>query len=85
MNLHLHIERLILEGLPLEASGEPALRAAVEAELAQRFSAAGLGSGLGRGGAFAATPIGHIDLPPASEPAELGRRIGGAVHGSLAP
>ena len=41
-NIHLHIERLILDGLPIERAQGPHVQAAVEAELARLLTENGL-------------------------------------------
>ena len=46
-NIHLHIERLILDGLPIECAQGPHVQAAVEAELARLLTENGLDATLG--------------------------------------
>ncbi len=79
MNIELHIERLILDGLPIERSQGPHLQAAVEAELT-RLLASGLSPELIAGGAVPSVPAGNISLAGQSSPAQLGRQIARAVH-----
>jgi hypothetical protein len=83
MTVHLHIERLVLDGLPLEAADGPAVQAAVEAELTRLLSEEGVGPGLQRGGALASLRGTDVELPSAPDPGTVGREIGGAVHRSL--
>lgn len=80
MNIHFHIERLILDGLPLEATRGPALQAAVEAELTRQLAASGLALGLQRSGALASASGGDLHLLPTTAPDELGTRIGQAIY-----
>ena len=42
MNINLHIERLVLDGLPLTASHAAEIRSAIESELAHRLAEEGL-------------------------------------------
>jgi hypothetical protein len=42
MNVRLHIERLILDGLPLAEAGAPHVQAAIETELALLIAAGGV-------------------------------------------
>ena len=42
MNIRLHIERLILDGLPVNSVQSPQVKAAVEAELTRLLTADGL-------------------------------------------
>jgi hypothetical protein len=83
MNVHVHIERLVLDGLPVEAGSGAAVRAAVEAELAELITEHGLGSGLQRGGAHACMRGGNIAMCAGPDPDALGKQIGGAVHRGL--
>ena len=49
MNIKLHIERLVLDGLPVTRSQGPLVQAAMEAELARLMAEGGLaGAGIGR-------------------------------------
>jgi hypothetical protein len=83
MNVSLHIERLVLEGLPVEAADAPALQAAVEAELTRLLAEQGIAREMQAGGAYAETRGGI--LPPHSwtAPEVLGREIGRAVYGGI--
>jgi hypothetical protein len=83
MNVNLHIEKLVLEGLPVTSAQGPGLQAAVQAELARLLGEQGM-----RGapaGIEAFRPAGSIRLKPGASPAQLGRQIADAVHHSLAP
>lgn len=84
MNVHVHIERLILDGLTLEGRHRASLQAAVEGELARLLEAQGLRPDLATTGTWprlAAPAIMHS----ADHGADLlGHRIAGAVHTSLA-
>ncbi len=52
MNINLHIERLILDGLPMTRSQGVLVQAAVEAELGHLLTTEGLSPGLRAGGAI---------------------------------
>jgi hypothetical protein len=85
MNINLHIERLILDGLPLEAKDGAAIRAAVETELARLLSqnaviAAGLEIG---GGATPSLRADPIQVTAQSSPAQIGREIAGSIYGGI--
>lgn len=84
MNIHLHIERLVLDGLPLDAAHAPAVHTAVEAELTRLLAAGGPAPGLQRSGALAYARGADVHLSPTPAPDELGRHIGGAIHQGLA-
>jgi hypothetical protein len=83
MNVSVHVERLILDGLPLAHAERPALQAAVQAELARLLTEGGLSPALRGGGTRPSLPAGGIELTPSSEPGQLGRQIARAVYGGL--
>jgi len=83
MSVRLHIEHLVLDGLPLEAADGPAVRTAVEAELTRLLTESGLGPGLRNGGAYDAAPGAELRLSPTPGPGAVGRQIGAAAHRSL--
>ena len=84
MSINVHIERLILDGLPLERHQAPLVQSAVEAELAQLLAAEGLASGFRSGGH--ATPrveAPGIQLASDSNAAHIGQQIARAVYGGI--
>lgn len=84
-DIHLHIDRLVLDGLPVSAADGPAVHAAITAELARLLGESGLGAGFRQGGALAYVRGPELRLPPAPGPEPLGRQIGAAIHRSLCP
>ena len=52
MNIHVHIERLVLDGLPVAPGRGDLVREAVEAELTRLLAEGGLVPGLTSGGAL---------------------------------
>ncbi len=83
MNIQLHIERLILEDLPISRAQGPQVQAAVEAELARLLTQNGIAPTLASGGALRSVSAEAIEIAPKSEAATLGYQIAGAVHGGL--
>ena len=83
MNIHVHIERLILEGLPVTRNQGPMLQAAVETELARLLATDGLGPELRAGRAVPSVKAGNIQLAGDSSPNWLGQQIARAVHGGI--
>ena len=83
MNLNVHIERLVLEGLPVTPAQSARVLAAVQNELAQALAEPRKHP----------TPVGGtqhravhtIHLAPGGSPALLGRQIARAVHAALPP
>jgi hypothetical protein len=80
MNINLHIERLILDGIPLGPGQRPLLQAAMEAELARLLASGGLCEGLQSGGAFYNVRTAGIQLADDRNPASMGEKIAGAVY-----
>lgn len=85
MNVHLHIERLVLDGFALDAADGPAVQAAVQAEVSRLLAEQGLGEGFRQGGALAYVRGADLQPPAAPGAGALGREIGAAVHRSLGP
>ena len=80
MRINLHIERLVLEGLPVTSSEGAQVRAAVEKELASLLAAHGLSHDLREGVAVPRVRAGGIQIGKESPPALLGQSIARAVH-----
>jgi hypothetical protein len=87
MSIHLHIERLILDGLPVGNHQAGLVRTAVEAELTRLLEVEGLGSsaswGLMPQAAEAYAPAGTLQLADNAPPTAVGTGIARVVHGSL--
>lgn len=83
MNINLHIERLILEGVVIAPGQRGLLQAALEAELTRLLSAGGLSPDLTGSGALLRVPANAIQLNKGVEPADLGRQIAGSIYGGI--
>jgi hypothetical protein len=83
MNIELHIERLILEGLPVSPRDRANLQAAVEAELTRLLAAGGLRSELLSGGAMRSLSAGEFQVPNNQSPMDLGNQIAHTVHSGV--
>jgi hypothetical protein len=83
MNINLHIERLILEGIPLSPAHRPQLQAAAAAELSRLLAAGGLSPALLAGGALPFVPAAAIQLDAGGGPAQWGTQIAQAVYSGL--
>ena len=68
MNIRIHIERLILDGLPITHSQGPLVQAAVEAELTRLFTENGLAESFRAGGAVPSIRADAIQLTSGSIP-----------------
>jgi hypothetical protein len=83
MNINVFIERLILDGLPIDRTQGPLIHAAVEIELRRLLAERGMDQS--SGGAVPYLPATAIQLTRDSGPAHLGHQIAGAIHGTLTP
>lgn len=80
MNINLHIERLVLDGVSVEPHQRAELKAAVEAELGYLLVSNGIGQGVQLSNRFRAVSGGVISIENIHEPASLGQQIGNAVY-----
>jgi hypothetical protein len=85
MKINLHIERLVLDGLPIESSQAAHVQAAVEAELSRLLTENGLGLHLQSGGAMPRLNAQPLQMAQGSSPAQLGKQIAQSVYGGLRP
>lgn len=83
MRIEVHIERLVLEGLPVTAAEGPRVRAAVEHELARLFATGGLNGELAVGGARARVDAPQISLAPRARSEDIGRAVARSIHVGL--
>jgi hypothetical protein len=83
LDIHVRIDRLVLEGVTLPPGGEAALSAALDAELGHLLAAGGLAEGWQAGAALPRLAAGPVSL--AGSPANLGAGIARAVYGGLGP
>lgn len=83
MNINLHIERLILDGLPFETRHRTALRAEIEIELARLLTEKGVAANWQSGGATPSLRADAIQLTAQSDAAQIGRQIAGSIYGSI--
>jgi hypothetical protein len=83
VNVKLHIDRLVLDGIAVEPGQRPVLQAAVEAELGRLLAEGGVGESWAAGGAVPALKADGFQMSGERNPAQLGRQIAGAVYGGI--
>jgi len=83
MTINLHIERLVLEGLPLTRAQGPLVQQAVELELARLFAGTGVGPAFRSGGTVPRTSGGPMQFAQEATPGQLGTQIAQSVHDGL--
>jgi hypothetical protein len=81
--IRLHIERLVLDGFPLEAGAAARVQAALETELARRLAACGVAQEFQVGGAVPAVRGGELHWAPGLGPSNLGSCIAQAIHAAI--
>jgi hypothetical protein len=82
MNVNLHIERLVLDGIDVEPAQRPVLQAALEAELGRLIAEGGVGA-LAAGGAVPSVKAEGFQMSGDGNPSQLGRQIAGSVYGGI--
>ena len=83
MNITLHIERLIVEGLDLPQRQRGVLQTALEAELGRLLAQGEIGTHLAQGGAVPRLAAPAIQLRANTDPTVLGTSIAQAVYSSI--
>jgi len=83
MNINLHIERLVLDGLDIAPEQRPALQAAVEGELSRLLTERGLSPSLAQGMAVPRLSTNAMQIASPSNPIELGQQIAQSVYGGI--
>ncbi|MBW4644932.1 MAG: hypothetical protein KME23_18395 [Goleter apudmare HA4340-LM2] len=78
MNINLHIEQLILDGLDVPRSQRELLKATVEAELAKLLTTEGLPANWQPD-----ISIPPIEVLPTSHPSQMGQQIAQAIYGEM--
>ena len=81
MDIHVNIDRLVLEGITVSPGERPLLQAAVESELARLLSEGGLGWQTGI--ALPQVPAEPIQLKSENNPTGLSEQIAQAVYGGM--
>lgn len=83
MNIELHIERLILDGLEVEPRNRAQLQAAVEAELTRLLTTRGLKAELLSGAPVRSIDAGEMRVNRGTPAAQLGNHIAQSVHSGI--
>jgi hypothetical protein len=83
MNINLHIERLVLDGLSVSPADRPRLQAAIEAELGRLLSTGGVKPEFQVDDALRTIRAGDIQLATNNNPRVLGQQIAGALYSGI--
>ena len=84
MKINLHIERLVLDGLPVESRQRALIQSAIETELARLLAINRLNPELLSGGALSSLRAVDIQLERDGTAPHLGKQIAGALHRQIA-
>jgi hypothetical protein len=83
MSVRIHIERLVVDGLPLTAADGPRLRAAVAAELTRLVTEGGLSPEVMSGGRMRSVAGGGLRVADGGGAGAVGTGIARAVYGGI--
>jgi hypothetical protein len=83
VNIRLHIERLVLDGLPIGAHDGRLVQAAVEAELSRLLTAGIAPDAFGQGFAVPGVRADAVQLEAGATPQGIGTQVAQAVHGGI--
>ena len=83
MNIDLHIERLVLDGLNVGPGQGALVKAAVEAELSRLLTEGGLAPGLQSGTALPNIRANPMRISGDTNPSSLGQEIARSVYGGI--
>ena len=83
MNINLHIERLILDGVDIAPGQRHLLQGAVEAELTRLLTTGGLSPDLVGGVAVPRISAGNMQLRAGNNATQLGQQIAQSVYGGI--
>jgi hypothetical protein len=83
MKIVLHIDRLVLDGLPVGGSDSPRLRRALTRELTRLLGDGGVAQGLSGGVAVPRVAAPRLSCAAREKPDALGRKIAHAVYAGI--
>jgi hypothetical protein len=83
MNIKLHIDHLILDGITVPHSRRHLLRASVQSELTRLFAEGGVSPSLANGTAVPQVSATGIQLSGSNDSVQLGRQIAQSVYGGI--
>ena len=85
MKIQLHIERLVLDGVPAGAKGARGLQSALESELSRLLAEGGLGDALRSGASIPRLQADSIRISSGQSATDLGIAIARSVFSGVNP
>jgi len=83
MNINLHIERLVLDGVNIAAGEDHMLQSIVASELTRLLTDGGVSSGLVKGAVLPRIAASKIQLNDCNNSTQLGQQIAQSVYGGI--
>jgi hypothetical protein len=83
VRMSIHIERLVLDGLPVDRSDGPAVKEAVEEELKRLLAGGYLEQELLCRGSFSSVKTNDIYIAGKMHPQTIGEQVARAIYGGL--
>jgi hypothetical protein len=83
MKINVHIERIVLDGLPVDRHSSPLIQEAIHAELSRLFLEGETPQSLLSGGSIPSLRTAPIQISQQLKPNALGNSIANAVHGGF--
>lgn len=83
MNVHVYIERLILDGISLDPGEGARVKVAVEGELSRLLRSGSLASSLQSSGALPSVRAASIQVSGDGNTSQLGKQIARSVYGGI--
>lgn len=83
MNINLHIEQLVMEGLSVSSEESRALKASLTAELTRMLAEGGISHALIQNNVLSSLPADRIRSLADKDPVRFGRQIGHSVYGGM--
>lgn len=83
MKIHLHVGKIVLDGLPVSPHGAPAIGSVIEGELVRLLRIHGLAAGVEMGGKSSGGAKPSFHYSATDSPTSLGINIARSVFGTL--
>lgn len=83
MNINLHIERLVLDGVNVAPGQRHLLQTSIAAELTRILAEGGLSSDLAQGTNLSRLSGSSIQINESGKPAQLGQQIAQSIYGGI--
>lgn len=83
MNINLHIERLLLDGVHIAPNQRHLLQVSIEAELTRLLTQGGVAASMSQGLAVPKISAANLQLTSGTNPTQLGQQIAASVYSGI--